>query len=282
MNGSNFVSAAIVQVNGVNCTTTTHVSSSQLICVVPTNGDGASAIEQVNVTVQNDVSDTATLKSAYTYLGSPSMWLDASQLPAVATGTSINTWTDESGNGNSPTNGPHSPTYNANAQNGLPSIKFNGNNQYLSHNTGFPTTTDYTITLVVKQTSTKNQGNMFSDGSNSQHALYYAGGNKPILSNNGTDYLSSSVVTNLTSFYTITATRVNATRAAAMFVNGANAGTGTDPAANTSSQFQIGADSGKGYLGGEITEVFLYGTLALSSTQRTALESYLRTKYQHY
>ncbi|MEM9329231.1 MAG: Calx-beta domain-containing protein, partial [Bacteroidota bacterium] len=77
------------------------------------------------------------------------LWLDAADITGVADGAVLDTWPDESGNGNDVTRG-NNPNYETNVVNGRPVVRFDNNNERFTR-TGmgdFPTDAITTITLL--------------------------------------------------------------------------------------------------------------------------------------
>src|SRR5947209_18963882 len=54
------------------------------------------------------------------------LWFDASQITGLSNGSSLTTWTDQSGNANNATTGSGTVTYNTARINGLPAGTFSG------------------------------------------------------------------------------------------------------------------------------------------------------------
>ncbi len=72
-------------------------------------------------------------------ISSLSLWMDASDFStfSFSSGTSINTWSDKSGNGNTATSGTTKPSYLANSLNGLPTVSFTASASGVSASTYF-------------------------------------------------------------------------------------------------------------------------------------------------
>jgi hypothetical protein len=64
-------------------------------------------------------------------LTSLDLWLDATQLTGLSNGQAMTSWTDRSSNAFANT-GVNNPTYQTNALNSLPVVRFNGTNQYFN------------------------------------------------------------------------------------------------------------------------------------------------------
>jgi len=81
------------------------------------------------------------------------LWLDATKL-SLTNGASVSTWNDLSGNNRNATAGT-SPTFSASnsAFNNLPTVHFNGSNQYLNVNLTFLANSPYTIFAVTAKNS---------------------------------------------------------------------------------------------------------------------------------
>ncbi len=233
------------------------------------------------------------------------LWLDATDPAATgippASGAAVTQWRDKSTNRLTGT-AVNSPTYQANIQNGLPVIRFNGTNQYINFgnvlNLG---TNGITVFMVTKYAiNAGNQVGMVGKasyrGNPGRWAFVYdtvAGGPNGV----GVDFFIEDTNQSLTGIVFNPATRFNIFTAVnnrtsfnRIYANGtfgsqqtftatANNLSNTDPlyvAAypnNTGSAPQAGQ-----FMNGDIAEIIVYFS-ALSDTQRQQVEGYLAWKW---
>ena len=233
------------------------------------------------------------------------LWLDATDPAATgippASGAALTQWIDKSSNRLNGT-AVSSPTYQANIQNGLPVIRFNGTNQYINFgnvlNLG---TNGITVFMVTKYAiNAGNQVGMIGKTSYRANAGRWAfvydtvaGGPNGV----GVDFFIDDTSQALTGIVFNPATRFNIFTAVnnrtsfnRIYANGsfgsqqtftatANNLSNTDPlyvAAypnNTGSAPQAGQ-----FMNGDIAEIIVYFS-ALSDTQRQQVEGYLAWKW---
>jgi hypothetical protein len=81
------------------------------------------------------------------------VWLDADALTGLSDTDSVTTYTDQSGSGNSPTQSTSSlkPVYRTNIYNGLPTVRFDGTDDYMDKIANLiPVGSDFTMIVVAK------------------------------------------------------------------------------------------------------------------------------------
>ena len=86
-------------------------------------------------------------------------WLDASQLGGLSDTDSVTTYTDMSSSGNSPTQSTSSlkPVYRTNIYNSLPTVRFDGTDDYMDKIANLlPVGSDFTLIVVAKSTCISN------------------------------------------------------------------------------------------------------------------------------
>ena len=224
------------------------------------------------------------------------LWL-RSDLGVTSTAGAVSQWSDQSGNSNNATQstGTLQPSLVTGAINNgvVPTISFNGTSQYLSLPSGFANfTAGASIFTVIKPSSSTATGDQCSLGNaaNSDAVFCQQVGTQASFSAyNGSTSSSVTTTTNplTTSSYQLLETTLlpgatSGTATGTIFVNGTQKvqSTTMQNLTNTtrSSNF-IAAGVGPGnYFGGGIAEVLIFNTI-LSASQRTAVESYILSKF---
>lgn len=100
--GAGFQAGATVMLDNRPCAAPSFVDATEISCQVPA-GNSDFDLRRVSVTVTNPDTQSATSPNAFLYVGSPLLWLDASQESTIVTrGTtaSVVEWIDRSGQGN--------------------------------------------------------------------------------------------------------------------------------------------------------------------------------------
>jgi hypothetical protein len=234
-----------------------------------------------STTVTINDNDTSAIPTANLQL-----WLKAD---AGVTGSNVSNWADLSGNNMNAAQGTstYQPLYVSNDVNGKPGLRFNGTNQYLSMPAGFSGLNNGdTIFVVTNPTGVTSYGEPLRIAVNGSNGIgFMRSGTTQAwdywVDNGSWSQLASSGSTNLTQSTWQLLEAVQSGTSATMYVNGANAITGTVDAVNSQSYptNTIGADAYDGqYWQGDITEVIIYNS-ALSTTNRQTVESYLTSKY---
>jgi hypothetical protein len=216
------------------------------------------------------------------------LWLsgDFGVVTSIGSPGPVTQWTDLSGLGNSAT----SSAGNQPGFTGTPtaSVAFNGTSQYLSLPSGFTNfSTGATIFIVARPSTPGSHARFFDLGNGSSNNIYMSepstGSFDLHVVNGSTDSsVTASSVINLGQFQLVEGS-YNGTNTGTLFTNGAQDAQSTSmQAANyvrRSSNF-IGQASGSGnYFPGQIAELLLYST-QLTSSQISAIQSYLIQKYQ--
>ena len=215
----------------------------------------------------------------------PLMWLRADAIQGLSDGANVSTWKDMTQYGNDATQGvaANQPTWKNNVINGYPTIRFNGSTSYLNGQSVFPTMSDYTLFAVIK-TSTSCTTSCVMLGSPYDKYAFYVYANALRLNQNGSGSTASTNPIFMNTPYLVEAIYVNASLLATYYINGVSSGTTNPPAAipsGTGANIQIGADLTNYFFSGDIAEILLYGS-ALSSQDRSLIESYLNSKYGIY
>ncbi len=229
------------------------------------------------------------------------MWLETTSENSLATGTS--TFVDKA----NPTNGDsigrwndinpnilstarnnaiqatsaNQPQYIRNGMNGLPALKFDGNNDFFSYNGDFLVGSDYTIFVVEARGSSGI--NIFISGKESLTSkmliLGYNPNNQIIQTHYGGDLYKNMPT------YTSPISRIHSfvfskTNGRAIYTN---SGTGTLNVNQTSPLISysgplIGSHRNSNYFNGSITEMIFYSR-ALTNPERKEVEAYLSKKW---
>jgi len=197
---------------------------------------------------------------------SPSLWLsDTGSNPAV--------WPDLSGNGRNATQATtaNQPSIVANVRNGRQIRRFDGVNDSLSASLSVPNT-PFTIVMVTYMSSNGSGGfrvsvvmgtNTFGVGYNTTPAAYaFSTSGISITKARPTTFeLISCVSNNASSSFTVDATTATGTIAP-----------------HSSSVFNIGTNGVGSFFAQDCAEILVFPT-ALNTTNRQAVESYLRSKW---
>jgi hypothetical protein len=272
LTGTGFRTGIIASVDGVNCTTSTYVSVTSMTCVLPTN----TTIEEVSVTVTNTDTQSDTLTNELLNLGSPAVWLSATDITPVADGTALSTWSDSSGNNNDAAHGTagNQPAYynSCAGLNNQPCVRFDGVDDFLILNSEVTSRTIFSVSeaigtsdnRVLYASSSANNTYLRNDINNTEHYLEI-GGN--VISN-------SSPQLQIFNTLLLDGTDIS------IRTNGGNVS--TNASALTFSLGQIGellgGGSGTDPYSGNFAEVLAY-TTALTNAEISLIETYLQMKY---
>lgn len=202
-------------------------------------------------------------------------WWDASDLSTFTfgTGTAVAQWNDKSGIGNDVSQGTAAqrPTRSG-TQNGRSTLVFDGVNDNLVKSAG-PGTAGQPVSVVIAL--------KYANLDTADHVVYNQGGGGPQVQTNTTwqAYAGASLnsgVADDANWNVITA--IFNGGSSFIYLNGSQIASG-----NTGSDNDAGANigmysTGASYWAGEIAEILVY-SVALSGTDRTALEAYLKTKW---
>lgn len=203
------------------------------------------------------------------------LWLKADAITGLNDGDSVTTWTDSSGNSNDATQSTaaNKPTYKTSIINSKPVVRFDGSNDILSLGTNI-TATGATIISVANNT----------DGASCTRTLFnaYAISLYTCLNNTQWSVYASQSVTSgsqLDSTHSVLSAVIRSFNDIDLVTNGSsvNKTNGTGWPSRGSSA--VGADpTNVQNHAGDIAELIVYNS-ALSTTNRSRLENYLRDKY---
>lgn len=196
-------------------------------------------------------------------------WYDATQITGLADGDPVATWTDVAG-GRNATQGTSAarPTYKTAIQNGRPVVRFDGVDDFVNASAVSVSQPD-TIFIVAKQTSTGSTKNAY-DGNTTRQTLEC-----------GTSYVINAGA-NVSTAGADTAWHVHTA-----IYNGASSshrldgalGSSGNAGTNALASLNIGTYRNfAGFWPGDIAELIIY-TGALGSTDRAAVEAYLKAKW---
>jgi hypothetical protein len=221
------------------------------------------------------------------------VWFKADAISGVNTGSSLQTWTDSSGNSNNATqlNASQQPTYLANNLNGLPVVHFNNaSNSYLSFIR--PVQDDFTILCVFRSTQGIGTGTTFYSGAGLVNGEMpnvvndfgtSLNANGQILAGTGNP---DTTVMSATGFndgrpHVFTFERVRIMGAISLYVDGTLMSEGIAGTQSLTSPMQLVLGSQQtlvNYLTGDIAEVKIYN-IALTENDRQSQETQLEYKY---
>ena len=218
------------------------------------------------------------------------VWL-RSDVNVGTSGSSVSRWQDQSENGNDAVQAVSlaQPTLTGSAVNGLPGVTFDGTNSYLQLPSGFSDFTQgMTVIAVAKPTSTANNARIidFGTGSPQNNLILSRSGTTPNFKlevfAGGTDssVISTGTITN--NQYQVFEAVHNGITTASLLTNGISAGSGninSIPVVTRNNDYIGKSYSGSdGLFKGDIAELLIFNR-ALSSNERTDLESYIYQKY---
>ena len=219
--------------------------------------------------------------SKYVQYGDLELWLDASDISSVIKDSSnkVSQWADKSGNGVnvSQSDSAKQPTFTASGLNNLPTLTFDGSNDYLT-SSSMDITQPYSAFLVAKTTGGSGKQYLFDGAtSNNSHRSLIS------LNNGGKVQLWSgswgnSNVNTPSGYFTIAAV-FNSTSGLVSIngsaVTGLSTGTGS-----LQSGIRIGANylANVDFLSGNIAEVLIVNG-AFNNEDRQKMEGYLANKW---
>lgn len=226
------------------------------------------------------------------------LWL-RSDIGINATSGSVNSWADQSGNGNNATNsGAARPTLSTGSANSaiLNSVTFNGSSQFLSLPTDFANlTSGLSVFAMVKPSASVATGTPFVCGNSSNNdaailKITSSGTNAALFAFNGAT--SSNVTTSSNPISTSAFQLVEAvytpgsspsTGVGKVYVGGTLQATATNMVQNLNNTSRtlnrIGTGTGSTeWFGGDICEILVYSN-PVSDSQRKSIESYFLSKY---
>lgn len=203
------------------------------------------------------------------------LWLKADTLTALSDNDPISTWFDASGNGNNATqSGSNRPLYKTGQINSLPVVRFDGSNDFFNLTSTINPASAYSVFIVYKKRTT---GVLFptiaNDANNVPNAWFeYNDGNGYFFTNinhqRGTaDFTSYKTISQVGEF---------------LWVNGSSLSLSNESFSGASSnQFNVVGRKNAFYADGDIVEIIYYDH-TVTTTLRTAIETYLQNKYGHY
>ena len=228
--------------------------------------------------------------NAFSGISNLTLWLRADCVNGNAAdpadNSTVNTWTDLSGNGNNATRQAGTPTYRSDAEyliNSQPVINFNGSSTFTSIDIRAITRPSVTIFAVYKLRSSNQVGVWgIDDGGWDRFFMARWNGDNGIISHSGTTAIPNSGVSNTTKFIT-TIYRYNVGSGSSVYDNGTLVSSFTDQAAESAAQTtlrigSIGAIGGGYQLIGDIAELIIFDQV-MSEADRKTVNGYLNTKY---
>jgi hypothetical protein len=227
--------------------------------------------------------DPASL-SKYVQHGDLELWLDASDISSVIKDSSgkVSQWADKSGNGVNVTQpaSASQPSFTASGLNNLPTLTFDGTNDYLT-SSSLDITQPYSVFLVAKTTGGSGRDYLFDGAtSNNSHRSLIAlnnSGTVRIWAGNSPGWANTSI--NTPSGYFTLATVFN-TSSGLVSINGTAATGLSTGSGSLQSGIRIGANylASADYLGGNIAEILIVNG-AFGTIDRQKIEGYLANKW---
>lgn len=199
------------------------------------------------------------------------LWLKADAITGLSDGDLLSTWEDQSGQNNDATAaGDLRPTYQTSEINGLPIVRFDHSNDYMT--TPSITMSSQTIFLVLIGTAANCYVMSFNNGDNENGVIYGFVSNTIEIYNNprvqGGTANAYGVFTIIRESGVGTETRKN----------GSTVNTSGSVWTTNTGFVGIGATAVGGTFGGDIAEIIVYNS-ALSGGDLTNVETYLADKY---
>lgn len=215
------------------------------------------------------------------------LWLDASQIVGLSDGDPVDTWNDESGQGNDCSgSGGTRPTYETNVLNGLPVIRFTAASTMFLQGAMSLAGDDATFIAVAAITSSSAAfGRVLSVGDNATDDYTSAAYAAAICKNNTNESIVS--VRAFSNLGSVAITHSQAFQASAIFdgtdehtrVDGGSPATVGSTGTFAVTAYRVGRNlGGDGSLDGDIAEVIVYDS-ALGTTDRQTVEAYLAAKW---
>ncbi|CAN5674987.1 hypothetical protein BH10BDE1_BH10BDE1_16820 [soil metagenome] len=167
--GADFRPGVIFKIGASACATSTFVSATSGTCVTPV----AASIATVSASATNTDAQAATLAGAFTFVGSPKVWLRADAITGLTSGSLVATWNDSSLAANDftqPVPGSQ-PSWIANVLNGKPVVRFAGQQMISSSPIGIAGASQRALFFVARKTSTAAKS-VFGWGGGSTDAIY--------------------------------------------------------------------------------------------------------------
>jgi autotransporter-associated beta strand protein len=225
-------------------------------------------------------------------VGARQVWFKADAITGLASGTTVSTWSDASGNGYNAGASSSAPTYVTGAINGLPVVRFSkASSTCMTFSR--PVQDDFTIMLVC-QSSQNDQGTSlyFFGGAglvngeqggvvNDFGITFNASGQVVAGTGNPDTSIASGAGFNDGQPHLVTFKRTKNTGAIVLYVDGTQAGTktGGTQSLTAPAQLVLGAvTTGGNYLTGDLAEVSIYKA-ALPDADRIGEENALKCKY---
>lgn len=243
-------------------------------------------VNSTTVIASNPCPDT----NAFSGITGLSLWLRADCVTGNAAdpadNSTVNTWTDLSGNGNNATRAAGTPTYRSDAAyliNSQPVVNFNGSSTFTSIDIRAITRPSVTIFAVYKLRSSNQVGVWgIDDGGWDRFFMARWNGDNGIISHSGQTAIPNSGVSNTTKFIT-TIYKYNVGSGSSVYDNGTLVSSFTDQAAESAAQTtlrigSIGAIGGGHQLIGDIAELIIFDQV-MSEADRKTVNGYLNTKY---
>jgi len=245
------------------------------------------------------LSELGAIESIFTprNIAGLSLWLDASQIAGLSGTDSLATWPDLSGNGNDAVQSTEGfkPTYQTDVINGLPVVRFDGTDDYLSAtDSASLQPADLTIFIVSNFSSLKEGDQKFFAKSRNSESAAGATWQTTIYEANDLLYQTKnagswqSVAANdyiYTGAYITTITHNQSTEAVNIYKDGSAFSTSssiTQAFDYATDPLYIGAringSTIEHHLQGDIAEMIIYDS-ALSTVGRGKVETYLADKY---
>jgi len=293
--GSGFTTPMDITIGNNPCTAVSIQGSTIANCTAPASSSGNTNISVENITLTNGFGSTQVLVGTFTYVGDPSMWLDAQGGKYINTGIpsdndSVTDWVDRSRSPktvNQFTVGSE-PVYKSDDGNGFESIYFSGSSKYLDSplkNALYPSTTN-SMFVVFDPEEIKSSGASFATGAlimdtSSKHGIVLRNDSLMHYAWKGVDLnaIQSPVTINEGR---ILATASHGNGILSMAKNGSSFNSISVTTTNGNGNYTwIGRGGNNRYYKGHIHEMIFY-PIELIDSERAIIENYLNAKWVIY
>ncbi len=201
------------------------------------------------------------------------LWLPADYITGLSNNDPVSTWEDESGNNYDATSsGSTRPLYKTNQQNGLPTLEFDGSDDFIGGSRGV--LTSYTVFMVLKQNSAGGFSTAYRLDGGASDALWI--GNLFPRNGNGGGSVDTG---DAFSTYKLLVWVVAGASTAEAFVNGVSVGTTGSSSIPIDTSYRIAAQFDGGGAAAQFVGEFGLFNSALGGTDLSDLTTYAMDKW---
>lgn len=222
------------------------------------------------------------------------LWLKADAIVGLNDGDPVGTWSDSSEQGNDATQATASkkPTYKVNIQNGLPSVRFDGTDDYFDISGSMSWVQTFTLFIVAQKTRANDEyGTVLGHNNDYHHVEFYGNGSGTIrwftnkVSSGGHFLISPTISFSQFCLLSLQQTHISGYVVdKSMWINGENVANASGVDGASAELDHMGAQYlgyTQEYFGGDIAEILVFDS-ALSVGNRQAVENFLNAKWAVY